>query len=52
MPSYTLVSTYIPGTEIKIKHMPDARHHGQEVKKKNMVKFEGPNSDCNIEMFL
>ena len=39
--SYKLVSTYIPGTENKTEHRPDARHHGQEGEKKNMAKSEG-----------
>ena len=34
-------STYIPGTENKTKHRLDARHNGQEGKKKNMAKPEG-----------
>ena len=42
---------YTPGTENKTEHRPDARHHVQEGKKKNMAKFEGPNSDCNIDFF-
>ena len=42
---------YIPGTENKTEHRPDARHHGKDVNKKNMAKYEGPNYDCNIEIF-
>ena len=38
--------------KIKTEHWPDTRHHGQEGKKKNMAKSEGPNSGCNIEIFL
>ena len=50
--SYEYVSTYILGTKNKTKHGTDNRHHGQEGKKKNMVKYENPNSDYNIEFFL
>ena len=45
------VSTHIHGTENKIKHNPNTRHHEQEGKKKNMAKSEWTNSDCNIKKF-
>ena len=42
---------YIPGTKNRTEHRPDARHHGQEGKKKNMAKYEGPNYNRNIDIF-